>query len=412
MARPSAATFLEHFVLPLVRGGEMHIGNPLAAEDVDQLEQDLPHASEALVAVDEARADVLAELVVRPPSLVLDGDELRLAAALYNVLFLVHPDLETWTVSRKARARVVETARSLAAQPATRSRRRVLARHGLLHNVFAIARTDTRLSWWSGSASYLGQRPPQRLVTWQSVRRVRQDVTTASYGALLGSDEAMPIMATLLRRSPLTQLLSFHPHAPALHWEDAAFLLQDPELARAVAYRALGGMPAGAPEEPGGQLVAAAHHAAAFEQMLERNPAPDRVRTVAAFLVHLSALLALAEVRQRDPGARSAVLSAVLAPERAGKRPRGLTTFLALPGALEQVDERLARPPGLNDDERLAARWRVHRAHVAEALGEAVIDTLVERLTRHLAGQALLGGRRGSQPAALPGPVEAADQSG
>lgn len=412
MARHSAATFLEHFMLPLVRGGDLHIGRPLAAEDVDQIEQDLAHASEALVAVDEARADVLAELVVRPPSLVLDGDEVRLAAALHNVLFLAHPDLESWTVGRKARARVIETARRLAAQPLTRSRRRVLARHGLLHNVFAIARTDTRLSWWTGSASYLGQRPPQRLVTWSRVRRVRQDVTTASYGALLGSDEAMPIMSTLLRRSPLTQLLCFHPHAPPLHWEDAAFMLQDPELARTVAYRAL------AAEDPGEQLVIPAHHAAAFEQMLERSPDPDQIRTVAAFLVHLSVLLALAEVRQRDRNARSPVLSAALAPERAGKRPRGLTTFLALPGALEklekidEVDERLARPPGLDDDERLAARWRVHRAQVAEGLGEAVIDTLAERLARHLAGQRLLGGRRDDQPAALPAPVEAADQSG
>lgn len=387
MARRTVADFLQGFVLPLVRGGPISVARPISIEEAERFGQDLAHASEALVAVDDARASVLADLVVKPPTLVLEEDEVYLAAALHNVLFLVHPDADNVTVTRRVRGRIAETARRLAAQPLSRSRRRVLARHALLHNVFDIGRTDTRVTWWTGHAEFKGQPPPARLLAWEGVRRVKREDTTARYDELLSSDEATPVMAILLRRTPLTQLLGSHPQAPALHWEDAVFLLRDAELARTIAYHAL------APVAPDERVAAPARFAAAFEQMLERSPGDEDVRAVAAFLVHLSVLLAHAEVRQRD--GRSALLTTVLAPERAGKRPRGLTTFLALPNALRSVDPRLAEPPGLAADARLAKRWQAHRTQVAEGVGEAVIETLVARLQRRLGRATLL----------LPGPA-------
>jgi hypothetical protein len=391
MARRSVAEFLDSFVRPLVAGGDIRVGRPVTVEDVQHFEDDLPHASPELVAVDDARTEILAGLVVRPPALVLDADELRLAAALHNALFLAHPDSEGWLLTRRARARVTDSASRLAAQPLSQNRRRVLARHALLHNLFDVTRVDVKVSWWTGSASFFGQAPPSRLVLWRSVRRVREETSTVDYDDLLCSGEVAPIMATLLRRSPLTQLLTPHPQAPALHWEDAVFVLRDPELARAVAYEAL------APGEPAAQVAAPARYAAAFEQMLERTPDPFDVRAVAAFLVHLNALLAMAEVRLRDRSSPSPLITTVLAPERAGQRPRGLTTFLALPGALAEIDPRLAEPPGLADEPRLKARWDIHRAQVLAGVGEAVMATLIARLGRNL-----LPGRH-AQPALLPG---------
>lgn len=378
MARRSVAEFLETFVLPLVTGGELKVTRPLSLTDLEHFDEDLPHATRELVAVDDARTDVLAELVVRPPALVLDSDELHLAAAVHNVLFLVHPDMDTWTITGRARSRIVDTARQLAARPLSHNRRRVLARHGLLHNVFDLSRVDTKVSWWTGSARFLGQRPPVRLTRWRGVRRVIEEVSEAAYDELLASEDAAPIMATLLRRSPLTQLLTGHPQAPTLHWEDAVFVLGDPELARAVSYEAT------RPKDPGKLVAAPARYAAAFEQMLERSPNPTEIRTVAAFLVHLNVLLAMAETRIRDRSQRSPLLATVLAPERAGMRPRGLTTFFALPNALSKVDPLLAVPPGLLDDERLARRWQIHREQVAAGVGEAVVTTLIDRLKRHL----------------------------
>jgi hypothetical protein len=370
--------FLTRFMLPLVKGGELAVGGPISAADLRSFEEQLPHAIPEAVQVDDARAEVVADLVIRVPAMVLDTDELALAAALHNLLFLAHPSADSWVVSGAARRRVVETSQELASQPMSESRMRVLARHSLLHNLFHLSRMDTKLSWWTGSATFLGQRPPARLRAWKGMRRVREEQTVASYDDLLGTGEVAPVIAALLRRSPLTQLLSMGREGPPLHWEDTVFLLRDAEFARAIAYRAVQG------GEPRQIVASPARFAAAFEQMLERSPAESDVRAVAAFLVHLNALLALAETGERDLNARSPLLSAVLSPERAGQRQRGLATFFALPGALALVDPRLSGPPGLADDRALAERWSRHRSQVIEGVGEAVLETLAGRLRRHL----------------------------
>lgn len=381
MAARPLADFLLRFVLPLVRGGEVAIGRPISLAELISLGEALPHESDAVLQVDDARTAVVAELVVRPPPLILDEEDLAMAAAVHNVLFLVHPDADAWTVSATARKKVLETAQRMAHVQLSHGRRTVLARHGLLHNLFAVTRRDVKVSWWTGSASFHGQRPPGRLTAWAGVRRVRTDERTVGYDELLGSSELGAVVGALLRRSPLTHLLSSGRDGPPLHWEDAVFVLREAELARAVAYRAIRG------GEPRAQVAAPARLAAAFEQMLERAPAEADVRAVAAFLVHLNALFAIGEHAERE-GGRSPLLAAVLAPERAGQRPRGLATFFALPAALAQVDPRISVPPGLGDEAGMLARWREHRAQVAEGVGEAVIASLAARLRRHLTGVA------------------------
>src|SRR6185437_14647951 len=99
--------------------------------------------------------------------------------------------------------------------------------------------------------------------------------------------------------------------------------------------------------------------------MLERAPDEADVRAVAAFLVHLTALFCLSELHVREVGAKSPLISQVLASETASSRPRGLATLFALPGALALVDPRLAIPPGITEQPVLAARWAVHRAQTA-----------------------------------------------
>ena len=378
MAWRELAELLQRFVLPLVRGGDVAVGRPISLEELPELEAQIPHCSPQLAPVDEARTEVIAELVVRPPALVFDIDELSLAACVHNLLFLVHPRADTWSVSSSARRRVIETAQEMASRPLSHSRSRVLARHGLLHNLFRLNRVDTKISWWTGSATFLGQKPPTRLRTWRALRRVREEQTVASYEDLLGTVEVAPVVSALMRRAPVTQLLAMTREGPPLFWEDAVFLLRDAELARAVAYRSIRG------SEPRQVVAAPARFAAAFEQMLERAPAEADVRAVAAFLVHLNALLAMAEAGDRELGPRSPLLSAVLSPERAGQRQRGLATFFAMPAALSMVDPRLAIPPGVEEDTVLAERWMRHRAQVLEGVGDAVVDTLAGRLRRHL----------------------------
>jgi hypothetical protein len=367
------------FVLPLVRGGELHVGAPISPPALEELQRDLDSASAEQVAVDDARIDVASLLVCRPPPLLLEPEDLALTVGLYNALAANHPRTDSVLVTEKQRRRVLDAALTMVSQPLTQNRQRVLGRHALLHNVFRLERTDVTISWWTGSARYFGQPPPARLTAWRSVRRVQEDVHTVGFDELLATPEVAPVIATLLRRTPLTQLLSTHRSAPPLHWEDAVFVLRDTELARAVAYRLL-------PEAPSrDHLFGVARLSSAFEQMLERAPSRADVCAVAAFLCHLNALFCLGELHTREPHAKSPLVAAALATDQAGQRPRGLATLLALPQALTVVEPALAEPPGLGAEPKLLARWRAHRAQVLEALGGPVIDALIGRLARHFA---------------------------
>lgn len=378
MAKLHAREFLERFVRPLVNGGELHVAAPIAHEDLDRWSGELDHATPELIAVEDARTAALSTVVCRPPALVLDDDELSLAAGLHNALFLVHPRADTWSVTDGQRRRIIETALAMVSRPLTRDRTRVMARHALLHNLFRVTRNDITVTWWTGRARFHGQKPPARLTTWRSLRRVREEVTVVDFDDLLAVPDTAPVIATLLRRTPLTQLLDSHPGAPPLHWEDAVFLLRDAELARAIAYRLI---PDASPRD---QVAGPARLAAAFEQMLERAPDPADLRAVTAFLVHLNALFCLGEIALREPGAKSPLLSTVLSTDTAGQRPRGLATLFALPAAVGAVDKLLEQPPGVDAIPALARRWLVHRAQTTELLGEPVVDALAARLRRHL----------------------------
>ncbi|MBA3502984.1 MAG: hypothetical protein H0T65_21660 [Deltaproteobacteria bacterium] len=380
MAKPHVREFLERFVKPLVAGGELHIGAPIPHQELQRWESELHDATMELVAVDDARSAVLSTLVCRPPAFVLEGDELALAAGLHNALFLVHPRAELWSVSDKQRRKIIDTALGMVSQPLTHNRTRVLARHALLHNVFALKRYDITVTWWTGRARFHGQKPPTRLTAWKGMRRVREDTAAVDFDELLAVPDTAPVIATLLRRTPLTQLLDSHPGAPPLHWEDAVFLLRDHELARAIAYRLV---PDASPRD---QVAGPSRLAAAYEQMLERAPDEADVRAVAAFLVHIDALFCMGELNLREAQAKSPLISTVLSAEAAGQRPRGLATLFALPNALATVDPRLAMPPGVDMLPALERRWKMHRQQTAELLGDAVIDALAARLRRHLRG--------------------------
>ncbi|HUQ02711.1 MAG TPA: hypothetical protein VM261_09465 [Kofleriaceae bacterium] len=378
MAKADVATFLERFVHPLVAGGELHIGRPITTPELQRFETELGNATVPLVAVDEARTDVLAELVARPPALVLDADELALSVGLHNALVLAHPDADGALVTDAMRRKIAAAALRMVSQPPSRDRTRVLARHALLHNLLDLGRADVTVSWWTGRARFLGQKPPARLTAWKGMRRVREEVARAGFDELLASPEVAPVIASLLRRTPLTQLLAATASAPPLHWEDAVFILRDAELARAVAYAAV------RPDEPRLQVAAPARMAAAFEQMLERSPPVADVRAVAAFLSHIAALLAMAEAHLTSPTAKSPLLSAVLAGGPGAGRPRGLATFFALPVALDKVAPLLAAPPGLAAEAAWQRRWLAFKSQAVELVGQPLVDSLVARLGRHL----------------------------
>jgi hypothetical protein len=355
------AAFLRQFVHPLVTGGEVIVGAPIDTDTFIHFSEQLAEASHEVDQVDSAREDVVAELVLKAPNLIFGDDELALCAAVHNLLFMSHP-----RARGRAKKYALASAQYLANRPLSGERASALSRHSLLHNLFAVSRRDVKVSWWLGSATFVGQAPPSRLTKLKTIRRVREEHLWVGFNELFRASPANGVMTAILRRTPLTSLLAGGMEGTSIRFEDAAFLLRDAELSRAIAYAAIQGKEA---EEI---LERPAVFGAAFEQMLERRPKEADVRAVASFLVYLNTLLVA--IDGLPP----------LTPERLVHRIRGLSTFLALPAAMERVDPRLAEMPGIGDDPQLGKRWRTYRSEVTTAVGEAVVDALASRLRRHL----------------------------
>ena len=365
MARISCSEFLEQFVFPLVAGGNVRVGAPLSEQDLERFCNELPHASVPLVAIDEARRKALATLVVRVPAFVLDADELYLAAAVHNLLFLVHPRRYRWMVTEAFVERVLAVSMVFAAQPFKRDRTRVLARHALFHGLLRLRREDTTLTWWSGRADFHGQKPPKRLLTWSRLRRLRRKTQVIGFRELLGKSELLPTLATLLHRSPLTLLLADQQDALPFRWEDAAFVLQDAELTRAISYRAV------EHSDVKTCLTVCARYGLAFEHMLARDPTPGQIQLVAAFLVHLNALVMMTFPAEEVRDVYDRFASTVVGEDTG---IRGLFEFLALPEVLRSMDVCFAEPPDLQADARLASRWQQHQKMLVPSLAQQLPD--------------------------------------
>jgi hypothetical protein len=235
--------WLHGFVLPLVAGGDVRVRGPLGAPDLAELERlaiELER-DERVQRVAEARQAVMAELIVELPASLpeLDGEALRLAIAMQNLLFLAHPAAESAGVRRR---RLRDLARWSAALveslPRPGDAVQLAARHSMLHHLFDLGRDDVRVSFWAGRREFKGAEPPSRLLKWQAVRRVREERWRVSVVAeAAGDTEQRAVVNALLHASPLTDLLEPVRTDPSFNLRTLAPWLRDPRIARAVADR-------------------------------------------------------------------------------------------------------------------------------------------------------------------------------
>jgi hypothetical protein len=173
--------------------------------------------------------------------------EWSLAAALHDLLQTANPAFDSG-LRRSAAGRILELAgETLERVPPPSDVREALSRHTWFARVLDIARTDTTVSWWSGSHTYRGVEPPRRLQAWPELRRV--SVAAAPHALL----ELAPLaversrlagaVARLLTRTPLTELATCTRGAPAFAWSESSLALVATRAGRTLALRALAGFP-------------------------------------------------------------------------------------------------------------------------------------------------------------------------
>ena len=379
----SPVSFLQTFVLPLVSGGEVHVGNPLVPSFLEKLYEELIGSPSLVGEIDLARGKSIEDLFVSRQVLEFDLPCLRTAASLYNLLLLAHPQIKEGST---AYDRILGYAKELAIDTPADTTAEAVNRHALLCNVFKIRRADVRLSWWTGKASYQGQKPPSRLTRFRGLRRVHEETEWQGFESLFSNPDAQNVLFRILRGSPLTQLLFAHAASPILHWENAVFLLRDAEICRGVCYSVFKN------RDPNETRTALSRYTIGLRQMLNRSPDPVDVRAVVGLLVYLNVLLSIdgpfaleltgGSLRMKHESTSSSNADAPpeekLDPERL--LANGFRGWAALPTAAMRVDPAFAEPSGL-----LAYQsdvWHRHRDSIAADVGEKQIGEWQDALKK------------------------------
>ncbi len=229
--------FFRQFLLPLVKGGAVHVGAPLGQRGMERLRDASlePSIDAELIA---ARSRVAAELLLEPAPPIWDEESLRLAVATHDLLFLLHPRAQTLRAAQ--REQIALCTCELARLPDSLDADELVARHTLLHLLPTLARTDVTVEFWAGRREFVGTAPPHRLVAWPELRRVRQEQRSSDcFAEAAGDSVAAPALRALLDASPLTDLFSLLRREPLFDLGHHVPLLRDPRLCRLVAYRYL-----------------------------------------------------------------------------------------------------------------------------------------------------------------------------
>jgi hypothetical protein len=233
---------------PLVLGGSIRPGHAIGARRALALgEGRLPADQDLGLRVAAARLHRARRLVPIDALPDPSGADWALGAALHDMFQSVNPAFDA-PFRRRAAARILELAGVVIEKvPLATTVAQALARHTWLARAPEVARTDTTVRWWSGSAVFLGEEPPPRLQAWPQFRRVEVvrtprpllDVTPIA----VDRDRLTETLAAFLSRTPLTDLATCTRPAPAFAWHATTldFLATTP--GRALALRALARLP-------------------------------------------------------------------------------------------------------------------------------------------------------------------------
>lgn len=330
-----AQQLFEGVMAPLVLGGPVRPGHAIGARAALALGQGerSPVDPDLASRVEVARVRRARRLAPIDTLAAATPAEWAMAATLNDLMQAANPTFDA-ALRRSSAVRILEVAREgIERIPAPRDVREALARHTWFARVLDVARTDTAVSWWVGSRTYLGVDPPARLTAWPDLRRVSVVATPHALldVAPLAVDRAKltDAMARLLTRTPLTEIATCTRAAPAFAWGDAALALAATHAGRTLAVRALARLP---PAEVDAAL------GRATKDLLATRPA------AAAPAVAILAERALADAQGRLEGNRGASQATGSRPEVAFARGVGAAAALARLDAEAQAwphDERV-----------------------------------------------------------------------
>lgn len=224
---------VERLLLPLMRGGEVRLLPPLGgarARECSSMSCS-PDQEEAI-----RRFKLAAARRIYPVDDVgcLEPSDWLLLSALNDTLQLTHPDLSRGRYRSRLFELTAEVIRQ-AGEPKTPLQ--ALSRHALFARLLELSRRDQHVSWWAGSRSFVGRRPPRRLLLWRTLRRVRVRSDEVRIAGVT-SDPFQALLDDWLAATPLTRLLGATAVA-RFSWSESTLRLVSEPHGRSLALRAI-----------------------------------------------------------------------------------------------------------------------------------------------------------------------------
>ncbi|HVV16548.1 MAG TPA: hypothetical protein VHH90_05030 [Polyangia bacterium] len=283
--------FVPDFLLPLVRGGALHVGRPLGAAAVRRVLESARRLAAApaggadpVRALARARAEVIGRFLPAAAVPPLDETTVRLGAALHDLLALGHPDLVGPGLGRR-QERIAAAARGLAAVGPPRTAAEAVARHSLLGRMGEIIRVDRTVRFWLGRQTFVGRTPPPRITAMPGLRRVRVEQAARVWLREIGiPGPGRVAFVELNAASPLGEALDPLRLDPPPGWGRMLSVIRFPALARVVAGASLDlGV-----ERAGDALAAALYrYVSLHDPPVGLRPSGDGAAFALGFLAHL-----------------------------------------------------------------------------------------------------------------------------
>ncbi|MBL4686656.1 MAG: hypothetical protein JKY37_18815 [Nannocystaceae bacterium] len=420
---PPLSEFVERFVLPLLAGGPVAVGAPIAPSDRDAMAESPRELG--LPTLGFSRLRRAQRLVPNPVLPEPDLEELTLWVGLHNTLVFDHPERRrVWARSTTWR-RLEGATRTFLTLPSTTDTGEGLARHVSVGAFVELTRRDTVVPTAAGEVRFLGQTVPTRRFPWASVPQSGHREEVVPWLSAAHAPETQRLIEDALRASPLTCLL--HPRRAPPGWSPllASEFLRDRGFARSIVYSwardpewvAVGGAVTSAllPSLPlppnhggsGGRKGDGAGHEASVAGPPKGQQASEKPRVLAlpgavvptspaALSAVVGALIHLHFLKVAELEARLGALAT-------GRDP-GTLAFLALPLVLPQLASVTGTPlpgmpaDGLNPESTptgrrgfaasrtalssgtVSRRWVEYLDHLEELVPRQTVDTLVAAL--------------------------------
>jgi hypothetical protein len=264
---------LAHGLLgPLVLGGPARLVPPIGAKAALAVPEGTRIVDDDLrTKVDVARVRLARTLVPLDTLPDMPSSEWTLVAALNDLLQATNHMLSGPFTRGRHEVLIASVENLVSAVLPPRTLLEAVSRHATFARIGELVRTDTKVSWWTGSARFRGEKPPQRLYSWKELRRVRTDENTVGLADLpdgtpaLSKDHWQTTLAHWLTRSPLTDIAWLTRTTPVFSWSKEALAFVATPMGSKLAARALASRATG----EGGDV------AKSLEASINKMPAGD-----------------------------------------------------------------------------------------------------------------------------------------